>query len=33
MIDQYLTVKKITKGQTKQGKKHAKPNIKIYVYN
>lgn len=26
-------VKKITKGQTKQGKKEAKPNITVYFYN
>lgn len=33
MIDQYLTVKKITKCQTKQGKKEKKTNITIYFYN
>lgn len=33
MIDQYLTVKNITKGQTKQGKKETKTNIRIYFYN
>lgn len=32
MINEYLTVKKIAKEQTKQGKKHKKSNIRIYFY-